>query len=71
MNAIHIHIFEASGTLSLKKSVTGFIVVDDSDEFKGNQITIIVDPRHHDAMNRAIAAFNLAWTESQTKEAAE
>ena len=68
MNALHIHIFEASGTLSLKKSVTGFIVVDDSDEFKGNQITIIVDPRHHDAMNRAIAAFNRAWFEAKKIE---
>ena len=68
MNALHIHIFQAGGTLSLRKSVTGLIVVDDSDEFKGDQITIIVDPRHHDAMNRAIAAFNRAWFEANKIE---
>jgi len=71
MNALHVHIFKADGSVSLESSTNGFLVIDDADEFKGSQIKIMVDPRHCPALERAIAAFNSAWMEFQTKEAAE
>lgn len=69
MDALHIHIFEASGTLSLEPTVSGFLVIDNDDEFKGNRISILVDAQHRAAIDRAIVAFNRAWSGHQSAEA--